>query len=224
MEYHGDPLQLRISDADRHKVAELLRDAAGEGRLDLEELDERLEATYRAKVYADLVPLVSDLPGAVLPVVPHDQQAVSFAKSPVPRPVGAMVPATRYDVSVAVLTGQHRKGCWEIGPQHTAFTLMGGVDLDLREAHFAQPEAVITAVAVMGGIDIIVNEWTRVVVEGVGIMGDFSELRPKVPADLRPTSPTVRVKGAAIMGAVNVRRKRMPGEGPAEKWRRALGG
>ena len=40
-----DPSQLRISDDDRHKVAEVLREAAGEGRIDMDELDERLEAT-----------------------------------------------------------------------------------------------------------------------------------------------------------------------------------
>ena len=54
-----DPAQLRISDADRHQVAEILREAAGEGRIDLDELDERLEATYAAKTYADLVPITA---------------------------------------------------------------------------------------------------------------------------------------------------------------------
>ena len=53
---------LRVSDADRNKVADLLRDAAGEGRIDLDELEERLEATYAAKTYADLVPITHDLP------------------------------------------------------------------------------------------------------------------------------------------------------------------
>ncbi len=57
-----DPSQLRISDEDRHQVAEVLRKAAGEGRIDLEELDERLEATYKAKTYGDLVPITADLP------------------------------------------------------------------------------------------------------------------------------------------------------------------
>jgi hypothetical protein len=56
-----DPAQMRISDADRHRVAEVLRDAAGEGRLDLSELEERLEATWAAKTYGDLVPLTVDL-------------------------------------------------------------------------------------------------------------------------------------------------------------------
>jgi DUF1707 SHOCT-like domain len=40
-----DPTRLRISDDERHQVAEVLRQAAGDGRIDLEELDERLEAT-----------------------------------------------------------------------------------------------------------------------------------------------------------------------------------
>ncbi|MGZ4466074.1 MAG: DUF1707 SHOCT-like domain-containing protein, partial [Nocardioides sp.] len=52
-----DPGRLRVSDAERHQVAEVLREAAGEGRLDLDELDARLEAAYAARTYADLVPL-----------------------------------------------------------------------------------------------------------------------------------------------------------------------
>ena len=63
----GDPAQLRVSDDDRHKVAEILREAAGEGRLDLDELDERLEAAYAAKTYADLVPITLDLPSRACP-------------------------------------------------------------------------------------------------------------------------------------------------------------
>ena len=43
-----EPSRMRISDAERNKVAEILREAAGDGRIDLDELDERLEATYAA--------------------------------------------------------------------------------------------------------------------------------------------------------------------------------
>lgn len=183
-----DPARLRISDADRHRVAEVLREAAGEGRLELEELDERLEATYAARTYADLVPITHDLPA--------------------PRPAGgALAPATRYESSYAVLTGVDRKGVWEVGPSHTAFAFMGGIDIDLREAVFTSPEVVITANAVMGGIDVIVNAHTRVVVEGAGIMGTFEQARDKVAPQLDERSPVVRVRGAAIMGAVTVVRK-----------------
>src|ERR1700755_789898 len=65
-----DPSRLRISDQDRHQVAEILREAAGEGRIDLTELDERLEATYAARTYADLVPITLDLPVTGTPDLP----------------------------------------------------------------------------------------------------------------------------------------------------------
>jgi hypothetical protein len=52
---------IRASDADRHAVAERLRAAAGEGRLDVAELDERLSAAYGAKTLGELEPLTADL-------------------------------------------------------------------------------------------------------------------------------------------------------------------
>src|ERR1700678_3112235 len=57
-----DPQHLRASDADRERVAETLRAAAGDGRLTMDELDERLDAVYAAKTYAELVPITHDLP------------------------------------------------------------------------------------------------------------------------------------------------------------------
>lgn len=210
-----DPSQLRISDDDRHKVAEMLRAAAGEGRLDFDELDERLEAAYAAKIYADLVPIVADLPGASTqaPVIRNAAQpARPHVNSPV-RPDGTPVQVTHHANTFVILGGQDRKGVWEVGSSYNAFCVMGGVELDLREAVFTAPEVSIQANCIMGGIDITVNEWTQVIVDGIGIMGDFSELRPKVPADLDADSPVVRVKGVALMGAVNVRRKPMPGQG-----------
>lgn len=197
------PSRMRIGDADRHQVAEVLRRAAGEGRLDFEELDERLEATYAAKVYADLVPIVSDLPEA----------AVGVPAQPVP-PAAVVEPGNHptYDTSICVFGGVTRKGAWLVGEKHTAFALMGGVTIDLRQAVFGAPETVIMANAVMSGIDVIVNAHTKVIVDGVGIMGDFSQGRDRVEPQLDASSPVVRVKGIALMGAVGVSRRRMPGE------------
>jgi hypothetical protein len=209
-----DPAQLRISDEDRHKVSELLREAAGEGRLDLEELDERLEAAYRAKVYGDLVPLLADLPASgQLPVV-HPGSA------PVARPGSAAAHADRHDTSMAVMGNQDRVGVWQIGPAHTAFTMMGGIRLDLRQVVFGSREVVINANAIMGSVDIVVNASTRVSVDGVGIMGDFSQARDRVEPQLGDDSPLVRVKGVALMGSVSVARKPMPGERRALRGRR----
>jgi Domain of unknown function (DUF1707) len=65
-----DP-RMRAGDSDRDAVAEQLREAHTEGRLTLEELEERLGKTYAARTFADLAPLTADLP---------------------PRPFGATVP------------------------------------------------------------------------------------------------------------------------------------
>jgi hypothetical protein len=52
----------RAGDADRERVASILRDAHVEGRLDADELDARLDATYRAKTFGELAGITADLP------------------------------------------------------------------------------------------------------------------------------------------------------------------
>ena len=54
---------IRASDADRERVAERLRQAAAEGRLLTDELEQRLEASFSARTYGQLNALVADLPG-----------------------------------------------------------------------------------------------------------------------------------------------------------------
>jgi hypothetical protein len=195
-----DPGRLRISDDDRNRVAEVLRHAAGEGRIDLEELDERLEAAYRAKTYGELVPITADLP--VAPV----RQPV-----PAPPPLRPAHAGSLYSSSVAVMSESRREGSWVVPDTYTAFALMGSVLLDLREAALTSPEVVINASAVMGEVKVVVDAGTTVVVEGVGIMGEFKEARAKVPFDAGRGGPVVRVRGLALMGSVHVQRKPQPG-------------
>ncbi|MFC5142823.1 DUF1707 domain-containing protein [Actinomycetospora rhizophila] len=61
------PDQLRVADAERERVAEVLARAHGEGRLTLAEYDERVRAAHGAVVRADLAPLTADLPSAPAP-------------------------------------------------------------------------------------------------------------------------------------------------------------
>jgi hypothetical protein len=193
-----DPALLRVSDEDRHKVAEILRQAAGEGRLDLDELDERLESAYAAKTYADLVPITADLP----------LRGSEHLPGPAARPA---VPAARHETTLAFMGGSSRKGLWEVGATHTAFAMWAGITLDLREARLTSRETVIYANAIWAGIDIVVNEHTHVIVDGIGIMGGFEQARDKVAPAVGPESPVVRVKGIALMAGVSVQRKPMPG-------------
>lgn len=197
-----DTSRLRISDEDRHRVAEVLREAAGDGRLDLEELDERLEATYAAKTYSDLVPITFDLPGQ-----PTSNLAVPATAS------SQVVPGSAEERHVAILGGLERKGVWVV-PQHmTVLCFMGGADLDLRQAQFAAKEVVITINAIMGGAEIKVNPQTRVIMEGTCILGGYSGPTGE-DAELTPDSPIVRIRGFALMGGVGVLRKQRPGTEP----------
>ena len=88
-------LALRIGDADRERVAERLRQAAGEGRLSPEELEERLEAAFAARTEAELTPLVADLP----PAPPRPRPARGRADR------GAFVATSILLVAIWALTG-----------------------------------------------------------------------------------------------------------------------
>ncbi|MCH1868129.1 DUF1707 domain-containing protein [Nocardioides sp. CFH 31398] len=206
----SDPALQRVSDAERQQVAEVLRTAAGEGRLDLDELDERLESTWTAKTYADLVPVLVDLPEQA-PTPPGAAVAHPGSRSPHGRNP-ATAAAVEHGSSIGVLSEQKRTGVWRVPPTHTATAVLGAVTIDLREAVFVERETVIQANAVLGAVEVYVDAETAVVVDGTPVLGDVTGVKDKVPADLHDGSPVVRVKGLAILGSVTVIRKAMPGE------------
>jgi hypothetical protein len=70
--------RIRISDADRERVAARLREHFAEGRLTQDELDERITATFSAKTQGDLRPILADLPESA-PVAPQSWQAPPWA-------------------------------------------------------------------------------------------------------------------------------------------------
>ncbi len=196
---------LRASDADREQVAEVLREALAEGRLDMEEFQERLDAVYRARTYGELAPLTRDLPAPGATVAP----AVSLTKDPVAgggwagRIVGGDDSGTS-TWAVAVMSGFQRKGRWTAPRRFNAFAFWGGGEIDLREANFADREVVVNAVAIMGGIDVIVPPGVEVVVRGIGVMGGFDHREEGVPPE---PGARVIVTGFAFWGGVGVQRK-----------------
>ncbi|MCK8436427.1 DUF1707 domain-containing protein [Streptomyces sp. D2-8] len=194
---------LRASDADREQVAGILRDALAEGRLDMEEFEERLDATYKARTYGELAPITRDLPVPGVTGPP-----VSLTKDPAAgtdwsgRIVGGEGSSTW---AVAVMSGFQRKGRWTMPRRFTCFAFWGGGEIDLREADFADREVEINAIAIMGGVDVIVPPGVEVVVRGIGIMGGFDHREEGVPGE--PGAPRVIVTGFALWGGVGVQRK-----------------
>ena len=205
----GAVARVLISDADRARFADVIGDAFAEGRLTHEEYEERLTTTMAARTVADLVPVLEGLPPA--------QAAAAMAPlvgiSPIP-PSGPGAATTQWRAPsdavassssvVAIFGGAARKGEWVVPAQLTAFAMFGGVELDLRSARFAGAEAEITAVALFGGIEITVPEGLAVHIDGVGIFGGFDQ-GGEGPG--QPGAPVLRVKGAALFGGVDVKRK-----------------
>jgi hypothetical protein len=191
-----DPRNLRASDADRERIANVLREAAGDGRLTMAELDERLDAVYAAKTYAELEPITHDLP--------------AHGDAQLPVPAAASADPARFGGqgssagAVAILGGFSRKGDWVVPRTFNAFMLMGGGEIDMREARFEDREVSIHIVAIMGGCEIIVPQDATVRVTGVGILGAF-EHSDAGPGS--PDGPVITIDGVAIMGGVDVKRK-----------------
>ncbi|WNI34205.1 DUF1707 domain-containing protein [Streptomyces sp. ITFR-6] len=200
---------MRASDAERERIAEILREAVAEGRLEMEEFEQRLDAAYKARTHGELEPIVRDLPAvgaAVAPVAAGQPRTGSMARWP--DRVGK--PATSGG-AFAFWGGFRRRGNWTVGRKFTAFAMWGGGEIDLREANFEDREVVIRCFAIMGGMQVTVPPDLNVEVRGIGVMGGFGENTKDegVPA---PDSPRVRVTGFALMGGVGVERKRSKAE------------
>ncbi|MEV0091809.1 DUF1707 domain-containing protein [Streptomyces sp. NPDC050738] len=191
--------EMRASDAERERVAESLREAVAEGRLDMEEFENRLDAAYKARTHGELEPLVRDLPapgtvaGSAAPEV--------AAKGGWAERIGGTVSSSG---AFAFWGGFSRKGPWTVGRKFTAFAMMGGGDIDLREARFADRDVVIRCFTLMGGIGVTVPPDLTVTVKGIGIMGGFGD---EATGEGTPGSPRVTVTGFALMGGVGVERK-----------------
>jgi len=148
---------LRISDTDRDRAAEVLREAHAEGRISIDELDERLTSVYSAKTFADLVPVTRDLPAT---------RDAAAAATPARTRIGG---TPRFKLSLAILGGASRDGRWVVPPEYTAVATLGGIKLDMRDATFAEAETTIKAFAVMGGMEITVPEDAEVEVGAFGV-------------------------------------------------------
>ncbi|MFE9117235.1 DUF1707 domain-containing protein [Streptomyces sp. NPDC007172] len=194
---HAEPPALRASDADRDRIADILRDALAEGRLDATEHSERIDAVYRAKTVAELEPLVQDLPA-------------SGARS---RPVAAPRP---YEVEetgapadaenmIAIFSASTRKGRWRVGRRTNAFSLFGSVEIDLTEALFEQRLTVINATAIFGNVEVRVPENLSLRGSGTGIFGNFEV--DTLEAD-DPEAPVVVVNGYSVFGNIEAKPKR----------------
>jgi uncharacterized protein DUF1707 len=175
---------LRVSDSDREAVAEILRDAAGDGRLTLEELEERLAAAYAARTYADFEPLIGDLPAGLPSAVEPSQELLELS---------------------APFNDVRRDGRWVVPPRIVATAGMGNVKLDFTEAVVRGREVLIEATAYAGDVVLVVPEGFEV--DLTGVQANLGAAKNKVRRG-QSTGPRLRVVGRTVLGDVVARHPR----------------
>lgn len=210
----SDPrLDLRVSDAERNQVADELQRAAGDGRLDIDELEERLERAYAAKTYRDLQPLLFDLPSGYTATTAFPS-APSSAGSDV-TPVGGRALHTR---SQALLSETKRAGAWVVPRTYTVTAVLGNVHLDMTEAAFETTDATVVCTVLLGEVRILVRSDVSVLDETTPVLGEVKVKGHRHTAQPAPVGPTLILRGTVVLGSVTVQR---PGTttGWRHRWR-----
>ena len=174
-------MDVRASDADRDATINRLRVAAGEGRLSLEELTDRMEAAAGAVMRSDLVPLTSDLPATVA------------------------VDSARHAPNVRGMGDVKRSGTWIVPAESSFRTWLGHIKLDLREAQISATETHIHARALFGNIDLLVPEGIAVEVQARTRLGR-TNLRASSGV---PGAPRIVLTGGTFFGDVKVRHRQL---------------
>jgi len=177
--------ELRASHADRDKVVELLRIAAGDGRLTAEELDERLEAALTARTQRELTVLTADLPAS--PDAGLDLAAAA------PKEV----------LRIVRMGGNARQlGRWVV-PKRMEIKVAGGnVRLDFTEAVITSPVLQIDAEVRGGNVVIITRPGVVVDADEVEVIG--GSVRIHAPGGPQP-STILRVEISGDVRGGNVR-------------------
>lgn len=187
--------------AERRDITiEALSSLFAAGRLELEEFEARVDRAIRAETVAALDALVADL----APTGEH-----RTAPAPPREPMGQDLPR-RSRATIAVLSGTQRNGRWFPAPRHVGIALMGGFELDFREAELGPGTTDVYLYTLFGGIGVIVPPDLDVEVGGMAVMGGLTHLASH-PARLESQRPRLRIHAYALMGAVDVQ-VRLPGE------------
>lgn len=185
---------VRASDGERERAIELLRDAAGDGRLTFEELADRVEAAGGAVMRAELDVLTADLPAPAAAATGRE-----------------LVTGTR---NSAVFGDLRRSGGWRVPARSRWDSVFGDVVLDLREAQVGEAEVKIDAGTVFGDVELLVPEGIVVEVRTWTLFGDVRQEAGEVaPAG----APRVVLSGWTIFGDVRVRARRL-----RERWAERL--
>jgi hypothetical protein len=179
----------RAADADRESIASSLRSAAGEGRIDFAELDQRLGQAYGAKTYGELRALVADLPIPPPPLPPDEA---------LPEPETLVLKTTAPNL--------RQSGRWTVPRRITAESTTGLITIDFTEAICTHREVWVEAVTRTGWIRLILPEgWAARVSPASTNTSHISNKALDTPG---LGAPTVIVSGHPVFGHIKIKQRR----------------
>jgi hypothetical protein len=179
----------RAADSDREAVAERLRIAAGDGRIDLAELEERLGKAYAAKTYGQLEVLVADLPLQTASVTPAGA---------LPEPE-TLVLKTR-------APNLKQSGQWTVPRRITAESTIGIITIDFTQASCAHREVVVEAVTGTGWIRLwLPDGWAARISPS---STNTSHIHNKAAEIADAGAPTIIVTGHPVHGYIKIKHHR----------------
>ena len=176
-----------------------LTQAFAEGRIELEDLEQRLDIVMRCTTLEDLKLTLTGLDAPAAPAAPAGESEVRVPAPPFRTDRPKASPRT-----IVVMSGTHRRGRWVPAPIHRVYAFMGGAKLDLREAELLPGVTEIRLNVLMGGVSVIVPPDMDVEVDGWAIMGGIEE-RDVHPAPLETQVRRLRIHARIIMGGVDVK-------------------
>lgn len=187
---------LRVSHEDRDQVAEVIRIAAGDGRLTADELDERLEKALTARTFDDLAVLVADLPAAGTALAPLPGQVAAVVAAGVP-------PAPPKElITIHVASGSNqRTGRWVVPARMDLKATSGSIKLDFTEAVISQPALHIDAEVRSGSIRLITKPGIAVDMDDVSVRSGSVKVRAPWE-DTAPAVLRITVAGKCGSGAI----------------------
>jgi len=189
--------ELRASDADRERAVITLGRAAGDGRLDVDELEERLQLAYAARTHAELDTLLADVGGMIAP-----GSAPAPARAPRTRVVRSAAAGTSWIVSI--MGGNQRTGRWRVAERCNVVNFMGGAELDLHDVDLSDEVTVVNVYTFMGGFEIRVPNGVDVQISKFAFMGGHEVKLGSEPPP--PGAPVIRIRLWTMMGGGEVRR------------------
>jgi hypothetical protein len=192
-----EPVQPRIGHAEREHAVELLRETASLGRIDLDELDERLERALAARTQPELDAVLDDLRPA-----PPVAGGGLLGRAP-GIPALGHAPDDPLVLSAGGGTAR-RTGAWEVPGWIRLSPAMGSMRVDCRRATTRYPVIDVEVAPSAGSVVLILPEGWAADVDRIS--RGIGSVKSTVPVTPAPGAP-VLLHGSAGMGSVKVRRE-----------------